>query len=350
MLAQFLRSWRKYSKLILGTGAWQAAPGLLLAALASAPGYKGAWNASSGAMPAEPAVGDMWLCSAGGEVGGVAYLAGDLILYTGAAWLRRPFAFPSIFPGAAQSLDNGLSGGTADTLAWDVGNGCWHTDNGVNRALHADYDINGHDLSQLFDGNGETIASYAGMLINGSGTLFSWNYSSGCWDTGAYGVDYAVQALTANSAIVCGSADSAISLSNMGNSIYWSDEQGRWDAGNGVNLAFQATIANGLDNMFGNYFQWDGENGRWTTADALFCSGAIMTTTALYSAGESYTIGYSANGVYNQTADFQMLDVNGASRLTKGFDGSIQQTVAATATLSQVIAALKTAGLFIDPV
>lgn len=337
----------------IGTGPNQAAPGPLLAALASAPGYKGAWDASGGVMPADPAVGNMWLCSTGGTVGGVAYLAGDLILYTGTAWLRRPYAFPGVYPGAALSLNNGLTGGSAATIAWDAVTACWLTSEGVSRALHADYDTNGHDLTQLFDGNGETFASYADKLVDGSGRAFEWNDAAGCWDTGAYGVDYAVQALTANSALTCGSADAAFSLDNYGTTFYFNPENNRWATnGAGVENALQADFAVRLDNLFGNTLGWNYDFTRWEISGDTYTSGTI----ALASAGvfvlqmDGGAIALTPNGVENTFTSLTLLDINGASLRTKGFDESIQQAVADTATLSQVIAALKTAGLFIDPV
>jgi len=50
--------------------------------------YRGSWDASTGALPTSPKVGDFYFISKGGSVGGVGYVSGDMAVYDGTAWDR----------------------------------------------------------------------------------------------------------------------------------------------------------------------------------------------------------------------------------------------------------------------
>jgi hypothetical protein len=50
--------------------------------------YKGQWDASNGSYPTKPALGDFYLISVNGVMGGVSYSNGDMMLYDGAKWDR----------------------------------------------------------------------------------------------------------------------------------------------------------------------------------------------------------------------------------------------------------------------
>lgn len=54
--------------------------------MSSALEYKGSWDASTGAYPVDPVLGDFWKVNVAGNVGAQAYKVGDSIIYNGSAW------------------------------------------------------------------------------------------------------------------------------------------------------------------------------------------------------------------------------------------------------------------------
>jgi len=48
--------------------------------------YKGVWDASTEAYPADPITGDYYVISTAGTIDGTAYVVGDIILYNGEDW------------------------------------------------------------------------------------------------------------------------------------------------------------------------------------------------------------------------------------------------------------------------
>lgn len=466
-MAAFIRAWRKYSHLVLGTGAGQAAPGEALATKA---------DLVNGKVPSSqlPAVGGG--VELGNEVGKAA-LGEDM-----AAILA---VFDPELALLAGGLSNGGGGEALKKLYWLADPGCWIAEGGVDRALAADKagsldDGNGNifaysgnywdahvysaqecdyangfnvpdesrcvstnDIFNGMDGNvalaqrAMALDNNAGLIIGGNSVpvgdlftqfgqtmfcataarglaiidgntpvaasdLFSWTEYG--WQVGRAG--YAAEsnyawALDPNanlSEFHCGSADSASFANNCDDAaraytINDGSQQFYYDGSAGCFIKAggsasydvgSAGVAYSLDSNVDKSF-WSvgyaesaGTASSASSADTANLAYDVSTDLYRYlpnvSVGNADVAGTASSlSVYADLSGFncgsaeyadclQTVNIDMTDRglgywstggvgvdVTRGFHSSIQQAVASTATLSDVIAALKAAGLFVDP-
>jgi hypothetical protein len=64
-------------------------------------------DASTAAYPSSPSAGDAWRISVAGTISAVAYVVGDLILYTGSAWVKNPDPGEYLFLPSGAVIDFG---------------------------------------------------------------------------------------------------------------------------------------------------------------------------------------------------------------------------------------------------